>query len=352
MKNRIQKAFIIVFALIITTPLILFALRIKVDPINKGDRKISLNFKRNFPLKSDLFQLYSDLKTDVFNTNLIPDKVIDPNNDGWLFLGNSYSNVILESKAGIVFSTSELNKLKKKLTSRKKWLNDRGIKFYVSIAPNKHSIYGEKLPIKKTNRKTKFEQLDSLCNSLNVNIINLGSKFPKNPEKPLFYKTDTHWNDYAGFHAFQATIEPIQKDFSTSKFKLFTKDDLKLEVSDTVFVGDLKTMLNTKRTENFFSLNFKNGYQSIPQDKTLDIPLNYHKDPNNYETRFSSDTNDLKIIIFNDSFMGFYSRYLRENFGNSLFIWSHVFDKKLIESEKPDIVYFEIVERDIDVLLD
>jgi hypothetical protein len=42
--------------------------------------------------------------------------------------------------------------------------------------------------------------------------------------------------------------------------------------------------------------------------------------------------------------------YLKESFGESLFIWDIKLSKKLIEQEKPDIIIQIIAERTIDQL--
>ena len=349
MKLTGIKIFVFVFILIISTPLILVNLRIKVDPINSGEKKISMNFKRNFPLKSDLFITYSTIKTEVFNTNPLKEKAIDMKN-GWKFLGNDFSNALSESKGLVVFTKKELKHLKKNLLNRKKWLNEQGIKFYIAIAPNKHSVYGDMIPIKKYDRFTKLEQLDSLCKTISVNFINLGSQYPKDSKIRLYHKTDSHWNDYAGFFGFKATMDLITKDFENQPFKLFSLNDLELETINEP-IGDLNEMLQLKKSEDFIHLNFKEPQKAVLQEKKLRVPFNYHKNPSFYETRYKNDINNLKILVFNDSFFGYYGKYLSENFGDSVFIWNYIFDKKLITSEKPDILYHEIVERDIDFLL-
>lgn len=349
MKHLGTKIFIIVYIVIISTPLVLVNLRIKVDPVTPNEKKISMNFRRNFPLKSDLFKIYSTIKTEGFNSNPLQEKAIDIKN-GWKFLGNGFSNVLSESKGLVVFTKKELRTLKKNLSERKAWLDNLGIKFYLAIAPNKHSIYGDMIPIKKHERRTKMEQLDSLCQQIGVNFINLGAKFPKQPEVRLYHKTDTHWNDYAGFFAYQSTLEAIENDFKDRSFKTFSLNDMNIEIINEP-IGDLNEMLQLEKSEDFVHLNFKDTPQSKPLAKTLDIPFGYHKDPKSYETRFESHTNDLKLLVFNDSFFGYYSKYLAENFGSSVFIWNYVFDKDLILAEKPDILYHEIVERDVDFLL-
>ncbi|MBQ4820290.1 hypothetical protein [Aquimarina sp. MMG016] len=349
-QEKISKIFIVLFMAIIIVPLACFILRIKIEPINKNDKKISLNFARNFPLKSDLFDAFAVIKSDVFDTNPIPGRAIDMKN-GWKFLGNDFSNALSESKGLVVFTKSELVKLKKSLENRQKWLNDRGIKFYVAIAPNKHSVYGDMIPIAKASNNTKREQVDSICNVLGINYIDLGAKFPKNSKIRLYHRTDTHWNDYGGFFAHESTMELIKKDFKDSKFNTFTLDDMDMRVTIDP-IGDLNQMLQLKKNEEYIRLDFKEPEQAIQLEKQLQVPRDYHKNPLFYETRYKNDINDLKVLVFNDSFFGYYSKYLKENFGSSVFIWNYKFDKEIIEKEKPDILYHEILERDVDFLID
>ncbi|MEW7290482.1 alginate O-acetyltransferase AlgX-related protein [Aquimarina sp. 2304DJ70-9] len=313
------------------------------------EKEISLNFKRNFPLKADLFKVYSYIKADIFDADPIPKKVIDIKN-GWKFLGNAYSNALSESKGMIVFSKKELDSLKGILSYRNDWLKKRNIKFYLAIAPNKHSVYGDMIPIRKNDRNNKLEQIDSLCKTIGVRFINLGTDFPKDENIRLYHKTDSHWNDYAGFYAFGSIMKEITKDFNTTNFNLYTIDDMIIETTNDP-IGDLNEMLQLEKNEAFIHFNFKNPEKVYQLDKTLTIRKGYHKDPSFYELRYRNDINDLKIMTMNDSFFGYFRQYIVNNFGNSLLIWDYKFDENLIESEKPDILLHEIAERDVDFLL-
>lgn len=350
MKRTGIKIFVVIYILIISTPLILLALGIKVDPITPNEKKISLNFKRNFPLKSDLFNVYAKIKTDIFDTNPLHKKAIDIKN-GWKFLGNDFSNVLSESKGMVVFDDEELERIKENLLNRKKWLNEQNIKFYLAVGPNKHTIYGDMIPIKKDDRPTKMQQLDSLCKAININYIDLGDQFPKENAPRLYHKTDSHWNDIAGYYAFSSSMKIITKDFKDETFNIFSIDDFDIKTVNEP-IGDLNEMLQLPKNEEWIHLFPKSPLKAVMQEKTLQIPFGYHKDPHMYETRYTADINDLKLMVMNDSFFGYYGKYLAENFGNSLFIWNYIFDKELIASEKPDILYQEIVERDIDLLMD
>jgi len=350
MKNIATKIFVIIFLVMISIPLVFTLLKIKTKPVNANEKPISLNFTRNFPLKADLFKLYASVKTNVFETDPIPNRVINLDN-GWKFLGNEFSNVLSESKGLVNSSIEELEALKVELLDRKNWCEANGIKYYLAIPPNKHTVYGEMIPIKKSTKPTKMQQLDSLCQTIGVNFINLGEKFPKDKPEQLYFKTDTHWNHNAGFYAYQSTMERIKRDFKDTNFIDFDRADLTEVVMEDVSIGDLNEMLMMKKDESFIKLKYNKPRRAVLMEKELQLPTAYHKDPATYETRLSSNTNDLKLLVFNDSYFGYFSDYLAENFGESVFIWDFRFDKKLILKEKPDVLFQEILERDTEFLL-
>jgi len=349
MRNWSTKIFIIVFIALISVPFIFVILQIKVTPVNKQEKKIRLNFRRNFPLRADLFKIYAHGKTTLFDAEPIPNGVVDAKN-GWRFLGNKFSNALSESKGLITFNQKELSKISKNLLEKKEWLAKKNIKFYFSIAPNKHTIYGDMIPIKKSNKKTKFEQLDSICKSLNIKFIDLGSKFPKKDSLRLYHKTDSHWNHYGAFFAYMATLEAIIPDFKGIDFNYRTMKDMEVE-KFWAHIGDLNRALFLEQNEEFINVKPKKAFTFVQQEKRLKVPLNYHFGDHFYEDRYKNNANGLKILVLRDSFFGAYFESIADSFGESLFIWRHDFDRKLIESEKPDILCYELVERNIDILL-
>ena len=96
----------------------------------------------------------------------------------------------------------------------------------------------------------------------------------------------------------------------------------------------------------------KQGYKGTKIKSKLKVPLNYHFNPNLYELRFSNDSAPLKILIFRDSFGQALSKFLKESFGETLFIWKRTFNHALIEAYQPDIIIDEVVERNVDLFLD
>lgn len=85
--------------------------------------------------------------------------------------------------------------------------------------------------------------------------------------------------------------------------------------------------------------------------KSINDPIeNYFRKNDDYEKRYKSSVNNLKALIFRDSFSDAMIKFLKHSFGETVFIWHYTLDKELIEKEKPDIVIQIIVERNIEQL--
>jgi len=350
MKNTIHKIFILTFILAISLPLLLFCFRVKTD-VKKGERKISLNFKRNFPLKSELVKVFTMFEEDFFKIDPITGKVMSVDNN-WKFLGDDFSNALSESIGKINFTNEELKKIEERLLFREKWLNERNIKMYIAVAPNKHTYYRNLIPLRQSHKKTKMQQLDSLCKKNKINYIDLGADFPKKSDQPLYFKTDTHWNQFAGLYAYNTTSKRLRKDFPDLNCQTYSLKDFDVVYTDSVKVGDLNLMLKKPYEEKYAFLKPKFEIRAKKGTNIYTIPENYTKPPDLYESRHLSTVNNYKLLVFHDSYMGCYQNHLIENFGKTTLIWNHSFNEKIIENEQPDIFYHEILERQIDFLLD
>lgn len=367
---------ILIFSLMISTPLILQLLGINLNAKNTENRKLKerpafslaqtktakgvprkllgvyrdvISFKNaydryykdNFVLKNNLFKSYYFIQNDLFNRDPLPQKVVKGTN-GWLFLGDSYSNVITESKAIISFELEELEQIKAGLLKKKAWLEKQDIDFYIAIAPNKHSIYGEELPITKGTKPTKLEQLKAFIDPDELNFIDLSDAFPKNSAIRLYHKTNTHWNDYGGYWGYKALISKMKEKYPNLQIPNLDSFEMVTEVSDR---EDLTNMLSIRVKEERIVLQNPNEIaQEVPS--TLPIPPKIK----NYVFQYSSTINQIKVLTFRDSFFTTLMKFMKEGFGTSVYIWDW-FDEEVVEAEKPDIVIWELVERDLDVLL-
>ena len=163
----------------------------------------------------------------------------------------------------------------------------------------------------------------------------------------FFHKTNTHWNDYGMFFGYQTLIKKLRNDFT--KLKPLELNDFRID-SAISNEEDLINLLSLKVHEVRYLLHPKYISKVKEVKKMFPAPKNYFRDTNDYERHFVCDYNSLKVLIFHDSFFQNMPEFLKENFGETIFIWLNM-NPDLIQKFKPDIVIYERVERDIDVLL-
>lgn len=91
---------------------------------------------------------------------------------GWLFLGSiepgyeAYNDPIGDAINANLYSQKDLAAFANSITATQNWLAEKGIEYIYIIAPNKHTIYFEKLPefLKKQGHISATDQLVSYLN--------------------------------------------------------------------------------------------------------------------------------------------------------------------------------------------
>lgn len=304
-------------------------------------------YNENFGFRESIYSAYARFKYETFKESAAPKSVL-VGTDGWLFLGNDFGNVI-DEYAGIEDPENELlNNISNKIRTTRKWLRDKQIDLFIVIAPNKHSVYGEYLGIKRETRNNYTRDIiDYVKGQTGFKIINLTSVLINNKEQfPLYYKTDTHWNDLGAFIGYTEIMRYLKQSHADIEALNLNDFELKNEITN---LHDLNKILRFHQQEEHIKLIYR--HEAAKKDeKRLSIPEDYEYNKNNYEMRFSNAAKKKKILIFRDSFSTALVDYFKESFGETVIIWSHKFDKNLVLDEKPDIVLFELVERDIDLI--
>lgn len=303
-------------------------------------------YKENFGGKNALVKLNGSIQYHILQSSPLPKSVVI-GEDGWLFLGNRYSNIIDENMGLDTFSKNDLDKIGANIQNRKEYLEQHGIKYYVCAAPNKHTVYNNYLPSKFQNQSiTKLDQLKRFLKTKEFELIDLKDYFHQYDTLRLFHKTNTHWNDIGAFLGYKRLLSSIQEDFDG--IESFELNDFRI---DTLIKQreDLTNMIKIDIEEEHIVLKPKERFQSIELEKQLTVPDNYFRHPNNYEYRYKG-TGNLKVLVFRDSFSTAMIQFMKEYFGEIVFVWHHDFNKEIIENEQPDIVIHEFIERDIDKL--
>ena len=119
-------------------------------------KSIDNYFSDHFGYREKLTNLYKLYKTKLGDS---PSEDVTIGQDGWLFLGsdkngyNKFGDPIGDYRNKNLYTPIQLNNITRYLKGQYNWLKKQGIEYVFFIAPNKHSIYSDKLPsyIKKIN---------------------------------------------------------------------------------------------------------------------------------------------------------------------------------------------------------
>jgi hypothetical protein len=241
-------------------------------------------------------------------------------------------------------------KLVEKLTSINQYLTSQGITFLIVVAPNKASIYPDKLP-EEINSLSSPSRLDLLIPYLESNnqpvILDLRTALrTARQNRDVYYKTDTHWNGYGAFVAYTTIIKSLGNAYPV--LKPYEITDLELVTADPS-VHDISSLMHA----NFIT---EPAFFFTPRESF--VQTSHPGDINDYN-QFSSisDSKLPTLLMFHDSFgLTNLNDYLSMNFEKSYFVhqlgMSPYFTKESIQKFDPDIVVIEIVERNLEQLVD
>ena len=353
-KNNIEQLlFIIIFLLMLIVPNVVLIFNLETNKNNENRKFHSLQdfnpkdpiaslfqyknyYSENFGLKTTLVNNYIDFKFRVLNETPMSNKVVK-GKDGWYFLGNSYNNTLDNAFGHNHFSRNELKEMSSRIWEIKSYLHEKNIAFYIVIPPNKNSIYKEYLPYQLDEEESSLSVLKNYLRAeINFEIIDLTESLliEKNKNR-LYYKTDSHWNDYGAFIGYKETIKHLNQDFTIPSVSL-TDYNVDIKSADQ---GDIIKMINLEIEESVLTLTKK-----ISSDSTLSNVSGEHN-------QMINQNNNLKLFLCHDSFSYAWMLYFNETFDDIKYLKNYKISKKQIEQEKPDIVIFEIVERNISKLL-
>ena len=362
MKNKklILYFFIVSGFLILLMPTINF-----VNFINKNGLSKIKEIKKETLLNIDKFEtLVSFTAYKLFDKSIFPHNVVT-GKDGFLFLGNSYAEVLNKTNGKFQTTDIEIEQFLKKLLRLQQWYENQGIQFVIAIAPNKHTIYKEELPnwinydgptitdkIVEKNKKYGVHLLDLREPLLNAK---------KDETRFLYQKTDTHWNMLGASVGYEAVIDYMNEQFALNIPKSVYSITYHKEENH---VGDLATFLKQDQLlyiqdKNVFSYNFSDN-QTMCHGKINNKTGKVHKCKNksnpimaiNWQPQYIINDrmhSSKKLLFLGDSFATNPSQLYNESFH---IIWKFHYAKFtgkrlkfFLKKHKPDVVLFQIVER-------
>lgn len=283
--------------------------------------------------------------------------------DGFLFLGNSYSKVLdRHFSKNFDENPGNFKKLSARLKQFKQQAEEAGSKFSILIAPDKHGIYCEKFPVFMMQKPCSLadEFTAKLVQGLkkeNFDVFYPYVALRKHADIPLYYKTDSHWNLQGAALAFDAFVDHLKgsgklsaafikacPEYTQSKVTKTMDLGAIVGVNADFAVDDVDYALND-HTQVLWSQKgspFSNTeiMQAFAQGQNADW---YG------EMRNPQALNKVKILVICDSFTTALSRIINLNCSQVFYISRHSDDDFClgkIADFKPDLVIYECVERD------
>ncbi len=292
-------------------------------------KKYEKYFNDYFGFRNHLLLCNSLFKYYLLNNSPVP--YVIRGKDGWLFFYSEKRTpeyITIRDWMGLAANSQEdLEKIKNSLESQRNYLRGMGIQYAILIAPNKETIYPEFLPdiIKRVLPATRLDQIISyLKNTSDIHIIDIRKDLMEAKKKyPVYFKTDTHWNEYGALVAYSRLKQYIAQLFPF--IGLFSYNEYTISsITGKTFRSDLSRLM------------------LLPQYFIDHNVIVEHKNISKLQDKKKIK----KVLFFHDSFGDSLSGYLKNDFEDIRDLhWGNGFNKSIIEKERPGIVILEIVER-------
>ena len=272
--------------------------------------------------------------------------------DGWLFY--TAFQLLEDFRGETPLSASQLDQWLAEQAEKEAWLRRRGVRYLLAAAPNKQSIYPEKLMAKAPAIKgtSRFEQLEQrLGGRLPAYMVDLHTPLRRaKGDQDLYYKHDTHWNVRGAYLAFGELFQRIGALFPDQAFttNFAFGPDVTSYGGNRGIGGDLAIILQRH-------LDFKAPYPQLrrftPCARPMDLPAGLSDLPTEEDRpsfAMGCPTRELTAVVFRDSFFFPLERLFAENFREVLFLWkdySQANMEDILATRKPDLVLEIKVER-------
>lgn len=254
---------------------------LSLNELSEFSKKIEGYFRDHFGFRNFMIRAYSKIKLNYLNSTPNYEKAfrVIIGKNGWLFLNPAPGDNLKKFYNGSEFYSSpdfsqdQLVLIKNKLEEEKAWLAERGIPYFIVIVPDKEAVYPEYYPYPNhiiTNRR--LDQLmDYLSHNSDVEVLDLRNALISAKELfPTYYYTDTHWNNYGAFIAYQEIMKKLSTYYPDITIPKLSDFDITLE-NYHLWVGDLGSYLNLSGKYQDFEVKFKLTNPSLEKNKLSSV---------------------------------------------------------------------------------
>ena len=251
---------------------------------------------------------------------------------GWLYYMGDGSAVIFRHE--VLYSKEELDQWKQSMEERSDWFAQRGMKYVFVVAADKPSVYPEYLPpgFGAVRPQSRMDQLSEyLKGDPKISFVHLAETMQANKGKKLLYfKTDSHWNDFGAFIGYKKLMQVIEPCFPT----LQTLPRSAVQFASACNAeGDCTSMMGL--------------LGCLPENTPTLVGVAGPSAFKLASNRQGAAQRHPRLLVLHDSFGEYLKPYFNATFPSARYeIELHNdFDKNLVLADKPDIVVQELAER-------
>lgn len=366
MKTITQRIYMVILTILILIPVVLYAVigkyldsstadkenRVMTEMPTLANTQISefptlfdAYMNDNLPYKNYLVTVNSMADYYLFNTSSSDDVIVG--DKGWLFYvghENNDEDPLADYEGTNLYSIDELEIIAENMTNARDFLASQGKEFVVTIIPNKSRVYSEYMPdmCGDVSQECRLNQVyQYLSENTDLTIVSpyndIVSYKEAHPETQLYFKYDTHWNNFGAYVAAQS----ISRVWGFEMPDLDTVEQVYVD-SDTY---DLARMINLGDylKEDAPIATAYSGHMARVEIQSDGMSFTGTVDQGTADAR--------KLYIIGDSFSALLFPYLACHFNSSKSDMYYNYNYSSLESYDPDVVVFECVERYLNNML-
>ena len=282
----------------------------------------------HFAFRQEMITAGAALDAAVFHVSSEEDVVLG--REDWLFYRETLDDCLHTNP----LSEQQLFGAARTLALLQEYAQSRGAQMYVTVVPNKASLYPEYLPNVGTplEGEDDIDRLVPYLEEQGVSYIDLFTPF-RETDEVLYYHTDSHWNMRGAALAHDTLIAGLgkadQEPFFDGSYHL-----------EEPHLGDLYEMV------------FPTGTKT-EEDAAYDreFAFSYARPIRSAEDQFIQTENPDRsgnLLMFRDSFGNLLHPYLADAYGQAAFSRAMPYTMSLLDQTGADTVLIEIVERNLD----
>lgn len=260
--------------------------------------------------------------------------------ENWMFYTTTQEgeDALADYQRTNLYTGEQEEALKKSIAKAQKLIEDHGMRFFLFEAPNKESIYGEYMPdhVKQFGSVTRLEAVIPRLQEAGLPVYDLKPAVAEarktSPEKQLYYKYDSHWNQIGAYAASLTMAEVLtgqQLSFEAVEF-----------VPEVNCSGDMARILNLAE-------EYSDDWTWKPVNYLPEVTAEcVEGTPGGEFSVFTSDSpNDRTLLLVGDSFSQALKPYLSKLYCRSVFVTIETYEKSVLERYPADDFVYLTVER-------